>query len=590
MTAPSSLRPGALARESATRFTAISDSPRCAVRVYEGDGARATDHELVQLGGGVFSAEVAGVGPGALYRFVLGERVLPDPYARFLPSGVHGPAMVVEPNHDFCFGRVTRPLAEQVIYELHVGTFTGEGTYAAAAERLEALVELGVTTLELMPLAAFDGSRGWGYDGVAHYAPFAPYGTPAELGAFVDRAHELGLAVVLDVVYNHFGPSGNYLAAYDSRYFTHEDASPWGDAPNFAFAPMRRYVIDNAVYWLTEFRFDGLRLDATHAIIDRSPVHVLAELAEQTARAAPGRLLFAEDDRNEPALVTGMGLDALWADDFHHAVRVTLTGERDGYYGAYEPGAATIATTIGRGWLYEGQRNPVSGKSRGKSAAELAAERFVYCVQNHDQIGNRALGDRLSDAVSIDSYLAASTLLLFLPMTPLLFMGQEWASSSPFAYFTDHEAELGRAITAGRRREFASFGAFASDLGRIPDPQALETFLGSKLRWDERDRGEHARVLELYRSALRLRREDPVLREPSRERLRCETFGDVLAVERTRGAERRLLLVNLGPADVSSRDLARRFGFDGARTLLASRSDAGGDVLPAGTAVVLASS
>jgi maltooligosyltrehalose trehalohydrolase len=568
----------------------VTDATACAVRLYDADDRPLAEHALESRGGGLFARELAGVGHGALYRFVLGERALPDPYARFLPRGVHGPAMVVEPRYEWRHPNVSRPLAEHVLYELHVGTFTPEGTYVAAAERLERLAELGVTALELMPLAAFDGTRGWGYDGVAHYAPFAPYGAPDELRALVDRAHELGLSVLLDVVYNHFGPAGNYLAAYDARYFTRDAASPWGDAPNYAFPAMRRYAIDNALYWLEEFRFDGLRLDATHTIVDHSPTHVLAELAEEVAVLRPKRLLVAEDERNEPALVTRAGLDALWADDFHHATRVTLTGERDGYYGAYEPGAATVAHTIRRGWLYEGQRNPVSGRPRGASADELSAERFVYCIQNHDQIGNRALGDRLHHAVSLDAYLSVSLLLLLVPMTPLLFMGQEWAASSPFLYFTDHEAELGRAITEGRRREFAAFGAFSERAREVPDPQALGTFERSKLDWSERTSPEHVRALELYRAALALRREDAVFAEPSRERLRCDTFGDVLAVERWRNDERRLVLVNFGPAGVSVREFVSRMGFEGASSVLASAPGVGVEPLAASAALVLAKS
>jgi maltooligosyltrehalose trehalohydrolase len=499
--------------------------------------------------------------------------------------------MVVEPRFGFRFDAVSRPLAEHVIYELHVGTFTPEGTYAGAAERLELLAELGVTTIELMPVAAFDGTRGWGYDGVAHYAPFAPYGTPDELRALVDRAHGLGLSVLLDVVYNHFGPSGNYLGAYDRRYFTREVASPWGDAPNFAFLPMRRYVVENALYWLAEFRFDGLRLDATHALFDSSPQHVLAELAEAVAGCRPKRLLAAEDERNEPSLVTRWGLDALWADDFHHATRVTLTRERDGYFGAYEPGAPTMARTIRRGWLYEGQQNPVGGKQRGASADELSAERFVYCIQNHDQIGNRALGDRLAHVVSLDAYLAVSVLLLFLPMTPLLFMGQEWAASSPFLYFTDHEAELGVRITEGRRREFAGFHAFSSEGSalEVPDPQAPATFTRSKLVWEERTDAAHARVLDTYRSALRLRREDVVLREPSRQRLLCEAAGNVLLVERWRDDDRRLLLVNLGGDEVSVSALTSRFALSSPRRLLSTRAGADSETLRRNEALILAS-
>jgi maltooligosyltrehalose trehalohydrolase len=496
--------------------------------------------------------------------------------------------MVVESRYAWRFPCVSRSLSEQVIYELHVGTFTSEGTYSAALSRLPDLVELGITTIELMPLSAFHGARGWGYDGVAHFAPFAGYGTPDELRAFVDAAHELGLSMLLDVVYNHFGPSGNYLAAYDGRYFTRDDASPWGDAPNFSFSPMRRYVVDNALFWLTEFRFDGLRLDATHALVDRTPKHVLRELAEAVASLEPKRLLVAEDDRNDPTLVTELGLDALWADDFHHATRVTLTGERDGYYAAYQGGAAEIARTVRRGWLYEGQPNPVSGKARGANADTLSAEELVYCIQNHDQVGNRMLGDRLNHAVDLDAYLSVSLLLLFLPMTPLLFMGQEWASSSPFLYFTNHDEELGRLITEGRRREFASFRSFSGAQSTSPpDPQAPDTFRRSKLDWPERELAEHARSLELYRSALALRRTDPVLSEPSRERLACESYGEVLVVRRWSGAETRVLVVNFASNPARLSDLEALRDFTKLVCLLSSDGGASTEIVAPRSAAVL---
>ena len=319
----------------------------------------------------------------------------------------------------------SRALSEHVIYELHIGTFTHEGTYAAAADRLADLVDLGVTAIEVMPLSSFAGQRGWGYDGVAHFAPHAPYGTPEDLRMFIQRAHQLKLAVILDVVYNHFGPAGNYLSSYSPLYFSSKVKNGWGDAPNFEHPVVRRFVLDNALYWLGEFGFDGLRLDAAHAIVDLSPRHILRELADEVARLEPRRLLVAEDDRNDPALVTELGLDAIWADDFHHVVRVTMTGERDGYYGAYQPGVSAIAETIMNGWLYRGQIYPTRNEARGKPADVLPAHAFVYCIQNHDQIGNRAMGDRLTSVASLDAYCAASTLLMFLPMTPMLFQGQD---------------------------------------------------------------------------------------------------------------------------------------------------------------------
>lgn len=573
-----------------TRFGAFSDAKRCAVRLFDAQRRILAEHELEPQGDGYFEGRVGDAGHGTRYFFVVDGRELPDPYARFLPDGVHAPAMVYDSSYVFRHEPVARPLAEHVIYELHVGTFTQQGTYAAAGERLEALAELGVTALELMPLAAFAGERGWGYDGVALYAPFAPYGEPDELRAFVDRAHELGLSLLLDVVYNHFGPAGNYLSAYSLRYFTSEFQTPWGDAPRFAEAAMRRYVLDNARYWLSEFRFDGLRLDATHALVDPSEKHLLRELTEAVAELTPRRLLIAEDERNEPSLVTDCGLDGVWADDFHHQVRVTLTRERDGYYGGYRPGAAGVARTIQRGWLYEGQPVPSSGKPRGKSAGALAAEAFVYCIQNHDQIGNRALGDRLHHAVPSEAYLAVSLLLLLLPMTPLLFMGQEWAASSPFCYFTDHEAELGALVTEGRRREFAHFEAFASETGResIPDPQAKSTFERSRLDWGERERDEHARALALYRAALSLRKTDPVLSVPSREQMRADAFDQVLVVTRTRGAELRLIAVNFSEQAVPADLVPALAELGRATVLLATSADASRALIPPLSALVLA--
>lgn len=531
-----------------TRFGVLTDAPQCAVRLYDDAERPLRDVPLAPLGGGYFGATVPGVGPGALYRFVVGEQALPDPYARALPRGVHGPALVVESRHVWRRPRLARPAHRHVIYELHVGTFTPEGTYAAAAARLPLLADLGVTTLELMPLSSFAGKRGWGYDGVAHFAPHAAYGTPDDLREFVDRAHELGLSLLLDVVYNHFGPAGNYLAAYTRRYFKRESATAWGDAPDFAEPALRRYVLDNARYWLEEFRFDGLRLDATHAIVDASPEHVLHALVRSLEDLEPKPFLVAEDERNAPELVNEQLLDAVWADDFHHQVHVTLTHEREGYYAGYEPGAAELARAIREGWLYSGQIFPVSGKPRGAPASELDAEALVYCLQNHDQVGNRALGERLSTLTKPEAYRAALLLLLFLPATPLLFMGDEWGATTPFLYFTDHDAELGAQVRAGRHKEFAHFAAFASPEAneRIPDPQAESTFLRSKVDFAEREHGAHAETLALVRASLALRRSDAVLSEPSRGRLHAEAVGQVLVVRRWFGQDVRVLLVNLG--------------------------------------------
>ncbi len=570
-----------------TRFALYTTTARaCAVRLLDAAGTRRPDLPMEPRGDGLFVRITPDAPPGTLYQFVLDGRALPDPFARDLPQGVHGPARVTRSTYAWRHGKgVRRPLSSQVIYELHVGTFTPAGTFQAAQERLPDLVDLGVTTLELMPVAAFAGGRGWGYDGVGLFAPFAPYGSPDALRAFIDAAHGLGLGVLLDVVYNHLGPAGNYLAAYSPDYFTRGAGNAWGDAPNFADPPMRTLVLDNARYWLGEFRLDGLRLDATHALVDPSPQHVLAELVAMARALDPGLTLIAEDERNEADLVRGVGLDAVWADDFHHALHVTLTGEHDGYFAAFEPGVAGVAQAIQQGWIYQGQHCAALGGPRGTPADGLPASAFVYCIQNHDQVGNRALGERLTELVSVDVYCMASGLLLFLPMTPLLFMGQEWAASTPFLYFTDHEPELGALVSAGRREEFKRFRAFSDPAvrARIPDPQAPETFARSRLRWDERKEGYHARVLGLYRSLLALRRSDPVLRDPARERLTADTVGSVLRVRRWKGDATRTLLANFSDTPVALGPLAH----DRPRVLFTSGEPGSEGVVAPWTAVIV---
>lgn len=585
MSAPPAVELGARVHAGGVTFGVFTDAESCEVELVDAQGNSLERLPLEALGGGFYRASVPGVGHGARYWFVIDGKRLPDPCARSLPDGVHGPARVIAWSYQPRHAAPARPLAQQVIYELHVGTFTPEGTFAAAQQRLPALVELGVTTLELMPVAAFAGERGWGYDGVALFAPHRAYGTPDELRQLVDAAHGLGLGVLLDVVYNHFGPSGNYLAAYSPRYFSEEFQNAWGKAPNFAEPALRQLVLQNARYWLSELGFDGLRLDATHAVFDASGRHILSELAELAHGLTPPRLLIAEDERNHAALVLDVGLDALWADDFHHQLRVTLTGERSGYYAAYQPGAQGIADAINRGWLYTGQTNPVTREARGTSADALRAESLLYCIQNHDQVGNRALGDRLAHD---SAYRAASLLLLFLPMTPLLFMGQEWGASSPFLYFTDHDAELGKLVSEGRRREFAGFPEFSDPERRnaIPDPQAPATFEAAKLRWAEREQAPHAATLELYRAALALRKSDPVLSGSGRAELWAHADDDVLFVERWRGDERRVLVMSFAERELSLDELVSRLELGAARPLLRSEAEAEG-VLPPRCAVVL---
>jgi maltooligosyltrehalose trehalohydrolase len=504
----------------------------------------------------VWQAVVWSAGPGSRYRYWLdGEGPFPDPYARSLPEGVHGPAEVVDPA-SFAWSDADWPglRAEGlVLYELHVGTFTPEGTFDAAIEQLDELVRLGVSAIELMPLGSFPGRRSWGYDGVGHYAPSALYGGPEGLRRLVDAAHRRGLGVILDVVYNHLGPDGNYLGAFASEYFTESVRTPWGAALDYTCSWTRAWAIDNAVHWLVEYHLDGLRLDATAEIHDPSPKHVLRELVER-CRGAVSRpvVLIAEDSRNEVRLVRptargGYGLDAVWADDFHHALRTLLTGERDGYYQDYRGRAEEVAEALRHGFLYRGQRSAFLGRPRGTRTGRAPAHAFVFATENHDQVGNRALGERLGHLVSPSLYRAASALLLLAPETPLLFMGQEFAASSPFLYFTDHRPDLGCLVTKGRREEFAAFAAFAENPELVPDPQSEETFRRSKL--DFADRTRNALVYRLYGDLLRLRREDPVLRRQDRLGLLSAPLGErALAFTLGHGTAGRLVIANFGPA------------------------------------------
>jgi maltooligosyltrehalose trehalohydrolase len=462
---------------------------------------------------GYFEGFVTDVGTGQRYRYRLdGGDPLPDPASRFQPEGVHGPSEVVDPSA-YEWQEADWHGIEQkdlVFYELHVGTFTPEGTFRAAAEKLEYLRDLGVTAVELMPVADFPGRWNWGYDGAALYAPSRAYGQPDDLRAFVDRAHALGLAVFLDVVYNHLGPDGAYLAAY-GPVFTDKHHTPWGDAINLddeGSAGVRGFILDNALHWLREYHFDGLRLDATHALVDDSDPHVLAELsAAVETLPGPPRTLVAEDHRNLHTLLLprpeGLGLDAVWADDLHHLVRNITAGDTEGYYADFADATTRdIAETLRQGWFYDGRPSRRTGEPRGTSAAPIRPEQCVVCIQNHDQVGNRPAGDRLTETTSLAAYRAASALLLFAPELPLLFMGQEWAASTPFQFFTDHNDELGPLVSEGRKSEFKDFPGFE---GEVPDPQDPATFERSRLDWREHEGGEHEHTLALYRALLVLR-------------------------------------------------------------------------------------
>jgi maltooligosyltrehalose trehalohydrolase len=539
---------GAIPRSDGVEFRVWAPRARQVDVLFEQDGRRLS--QPLDAQDGVFAAFIPRLSAGARYGFRLDDSgtVLPDPAARSLPDGPHGWSAVVDPSSfewsdDKWTGVDPGAL---IIYELHVGTFTPEGTFRAAIAKLDALADLGISALELMPVAEFAGRRNWGYDGVALFAPSHHYGTPDDLRALVDEAHRRGLAVIFDVVYNHLGPDGAYVSEFAPQYFTHRHHTPWGDAINLdgpGADRVRAFLFDNALHWVHEYHADGLRIDAAHALFDDSPTHFLAELPVRIRETIPANrhvLLIAEDERNEAAIVRpsgagGLGLDGVWADDFHHVVRRLTAGDAEGYFQSYRGDAGDLARTLAQGWLFTGQVAAHTGKPRGTDASDIPLERFVICLQNHDQVGNRPFGDRLTATVDAATYRAASALLLLAPETPLIFMGQEWGASTPFQFFTDHHAELGQAVTAGRREEFAAFRAFSDPAVRetIPDPQADETFERSRLRWEERDLAEHSRILALYRALLSLRLFEPSFHERARRRLRIEApAADTIAIQR----------------------------------------------------------
>lgn len=490
----------------------------------DGD-TRAMEQDPERAGWWAIEAEAR---DGTRYGFAVDDGpARPDPRSRRQPDGPDGLSAVVDHGlHTWRADWPGRPLPGAVLYELHVGTYTREGTLDAAAERLAHLAELGVTHIELMPLCPFPGRHGWGYEGVSLWAVHEPYGGPAALKRFVDRAHELGLGVVLDVVHNHLGPSGNYLPEF-GPYFTDRHHTPWGTAVNLD-APgsdeVRAFLIGSALAWLRDYRLDGLRLDAVHALVDTRAVHFLEELsaAVDALAADAGRPLFliAESDRNDPRLVTGreaggLGLQAQWNDDFHHALHAALTGESQGYYADFARApVGALAKTLTGGFFHDGTYSAFRGRRHGRplDRARIAAHRLLGYSQTHDQVGNRAQGDRLSAGLSPGLLACAAALVLTGPCTPMLFMGEEWAAGTPWQFFTDHtDPELAEAVRRGRRREFAAHGWAEQD---VPDPQDPATRDRSCLDWTEPNSGHHARVLAWYRRLIALRHEQPDLTDP----------------------------------------------------------------------------
>jgi len=485
---------------------------------------------------GWWSAHVAEAGPGTDYAFSLdGGKPLPDPRSPWQPYGVHGISRIVDHSAFDWTARAWQPppLSSAIIYELHIGAFTPGGTFESAIGRLRYLKELGVTHVEIMPVAEFPGERGWGYDGVDLFAPHHAYGGPDGLKKLVDACHREGLAIILDVVYNHLGPDGNYLALF-GPYFTQHHHTPWGEAVNLdgeGSIEVRRFFCDNALMWLRDYHFDGLRLDAIHAIFDSSAVHFLEQLSREVEelQAATGRhfFLIAESDLNDPRVVTpreegGLGFDAQWSDDFHHAVHSLLTGENAGYYADFGR-MEDLAAALKDMFVYGGRESAYRGRMHGKPVRGLSAHRFIACIQNHDQVGNRAQGDRIGALAGLARQKIGAALLLCGPSIPMLFQGEEFAAGTPFQYFTNHsDPELGAAVSKGRREEFASFGWKPDD---VPDPQDVSTFNASRLNWSELDQSPHRDLLAWYRSLIALRRSTPALNSGNLDAV-CVDFGE----------------------------------------------------------------
>jgi maltooligosyltrehalose trehalohydrolase len=511
---------------------------------------------------GYFSASSPLAKPGNLYSYRLNrsELLVPDPASRFQPEGPLGPSMIIDPArflwHDSEWEGVK--IEGQVIYEMHIGTFTAEGTWNAARQQLEALKDLGVTVLEVMPVHDFCGRFGWGYDGVDFFAPTRLYGSPDEFRAFVDDAHGIGLGVILDVVYNHAGPAGNFLKDFSADYFTDRYSTEWGEALNFdgpISGPVREFFVANAGYWIDEFHLDGLRLDATQNIYDASKVHILAEITNRVRQAAGGRatIVTAENEPQDVRLIQsresgGYGMDALWNDDFHHSAMVALTGHNEAYYSEHRGTPQEFISAVKRGFLYQGQYYSWQRQRRGSWTGGLKPAAFIHFLQNHDQVANLGVGQRAHTAAHPGAYRAMTALFLLSPQTPLLFQGQEFAASSPFIFFADHNSELGSKIKEGRFEFLKQFPSLANpDMqARLPDPTEPRSFESCRLDLSERER--HHEAYALHHDLLSLRRNDPVINAQRPGAVDGAVLADDLFVLRFFAADGndRLLLVNLG--------------------------------------------
>ena len=499
--------------------------------------------------GGFYDVFVDDVGAGTLYRYQLPDGLkVPDPASRYQPQDVHGPSEVTDPNaYDWTESWRGRPWNEIVLYELHVGAFTPEGTFRATIAKLDHLVGLGVTAIEIMPISDFPGGRNWGYDGVLPYAPDSSYGRPDDLKALVEAAHARGIAVILDVVYNHFGPDGNYLPVYAPTFFTDRHKTPWGPAINYDgphAEPVREFIICNALYWIEEFHLDGLRLDAVHSIMDDSDKHLLDELAERVHASddRPLHLLLENEDNDPTRLLRVDGAPvhytAQWNDDVHHVLHAAATHERTGYYADYEGNTDLLGKAVAEGFGYQGQMMPYRGSPRGQPSAALPPGAFVAFIQNHDQIGNRAFGERLNTIAAPEAMRALAATYLLLPQTPMIFMGEEWGAMQPFAFFCHFEGELADAVRRGRREEFARFPEFQDpkQRDRIPDPLAESTFTSAKLDWTVVDSSRLAH----YRALIAARRQYVVPLLPDIARAGTPIFAPAMRPYRCAGRPERM--------------------------------------------------
>jgi malto-oligosyltrehalose trehalohydrolase len=561
---------GAEVRDGAVRFRFWA--PQCAevsISFEATHQSRARVETMVALDAGWHEWLDANSRAGTRYRYLLPDgTAVPDPASRYQPQDVHGPSEVIDPAayrwRDAAWAG--RPWHEAIIYEMHVGTFTALGTFCAAIQQLDHLAALGVTAVELMPIAEFPGARNWGYDGVLLFAPESSYGRPEDLKAFVDAAHERDIMVLLDVVYNHFGPDGNYLPVYAPGFFTDRHKTPWGAAVNYDGAdskPVREFIIHNALYWIEEYHLDGLRLDAVHAILDDGATHLLEELAERVrdAQLRPIHLLL-ENEHNQARWLRrdadgGAALySAQWNDDVHHVLHVAATGEGQGYYADYLHDTDKLGRALAEGFAYQGETMPFSGNSRGEPSAGLPPTAFVAFIQNHDQIGNRAFGERLPLIAAPAAIRAITALYLLLPQVPMLFMGEEWGSEQPFAFFCDFHGDLAEAVRRGRREEFARFPEFKDEATRerIPDPQAEATFLSAKLNWAQTQQPGPGAWLEWYRRLLALRQKVlwPLLPEIKEHAGRYEVLAPsaVRVTWQMDGDARLILETNLSNATV----------------------------------------